>query len=83
MKYVKKRIPIDAVQWFKEGDHHAVICNFFDTEDGYKEYAIRTREGDLAVTEGCWIVGPGAEGEYWPVQDSIFRATYEPFDSGE
>jgi hypothetical protein len=81
MKYVKLPIPVEAVQWFKEGDHHKVVCNHFEPATGYKEYGIKTREGWHAVVPGCWIMGPGAEGEFWAIQDSIFRKTYAPADS--
>jgi hypothetical protein len=70
-QYCKKRIPVNAIQWHKAGDHAAVVLN----ESGCP--AIKTAEGWLSVVQGCWIVGPGAAGEYWPVQDAIFRATYE------
>lgn len=30
----------------------------------------------MTVKPGVWIVGPGYSGEYWPVQDEIFQATY-------
>jgi hypothetical protein len=81
--YRKKPIPVTATQWFKHGDHPEVT--------GYDEnwliagedetpvnFGIHTLEGHIKVTPGCWIVGPGYSGEYWPVQDDIFRATYEP-----
>lgn len=35
----------------------------------------------MEVCPGDWIVGPGAEGEFWPVKASIFAKTYEPVDS--
>ena len=74
MKYRKKPIEVDAVQWFKHGDHPAVH-EYADSRGIYS--AIRTAEGMLRVTPGCWIVGPGAKGEYWPVQNDIFIETYE------
>ena len=74
MKYRKKPIEVDAVQWFSHGDHPAVH-EYADNKGIYS--GIKTIEGMLRVTPGCWIVGPGAKGEYWPVQDDIFKATYE------
>lgn len=84
MKYIKRAIPVEAVQWRTYGDHPAV-------EFPSDEYAhlrpcsglrnagiIRTLEGVLVVSEGDWVLGPGPAGEYWPVRDDIFRATYEP-----
>ncbi len=75
MKYVKRPIPVDAVQWF-DGDHPA-LSSGRDLR-GNERMFIATREGRLAVTPGCWIMGPGVEGEYWAVQDSIFQKSYMP-----
>ena len=43
------------------------------------EEKIETPEGTMTAVPGSWIVR-GIEGEEYPVQDSIFRATYEPAD---
>lgn len=40
---------------------------------------IRTLEGDMAASIGDWIV-KGVAGEFCPVRDDIFRATYEPVE---
>jgi hypothetical protein len=79
-RYVKKLMPVTAVQWFKDGDHPKVvsyykIAGFFVR----KHYGIPTLEGMMEVKPGDWIVGPGADGEYWPVKDNIFRNTYEEY----
>jgi hypothetical protein len=79
MKYRKKPIVVDAVQWFKDGDHPSVLRFNYDFDGSFK-YGIQTLEGTMWITPGCWIVGPGAQGEYWPVQDYIFKQTYEPVD---
>lgn len=83
--FVKKPIPIPATQWFKYGDHpavetippglssHSVPPDADVSVCGY----IKTLEGGLIVTPGSWVVGPGAAGEFWPVQNEIFLATYE------
>ena len=72
-KYRKKPITVDAVQWFKHGDHPEVRTHPWRGDAGW----IPTLEGSMDVYPGSWIVGPGAEGEFWPVKDSIFKATYE------
>ena len=34
MKYKKKPIPVEATQWFKNGDHPEDGCEMFDTGEG-------------------------------------------------
>ena len=41
------------------------------------EGTIETLEGAMHYQPGDWILGPGAGGEFWPVRDDVFRATYE------
>ena len=81
MKYRKKPVEVEAVQWFKQGDHPAV--QEFVFEDFGTKYGIRTLEGTMWVQPGCWIVGPDVDGEYWPVQDSVFKQTYDPVEEIE
>ena len=81
MKYRKKPVEVEAVQWFKPGDHPAVST--FIYEDYGPRYGIQALEGTMWVNPGDWIVGPGVSGKYWPVQDDIFKQTYEPVESVE
>jgi hypothetical protein len=84
-KYKKKPMPVDAVQWFKDGDHPQVKGipsdhSLRDASGGniWKKYGfIETLEGGHVVTPGDYIVGPGVRGEYWPVKADIFEKTYE------
>lgn len=88
MKVRKKPVVVNAVQWFKRGDHHKVRAvpdghSLWDAAGGSlapKYGWIKTLEGGHIVIPGDWIVGPGAEGEYWPVKASIFKKTYELID---
>lgn len=41
---------------------------------------ITTLEGDMTAHPGDWIVGPGVEGEFWPVKQSIFEQSYEEIE---
>lgn len=76
MKYRKTAL-IEATQWFKMGDHPSV--KWWDGDQGEPSYSyIQTLEGQLAVTPGDWIAGPGAAGEFWPIKPDIFASTYEP-----
>lgn len=87
MKYRKKPIVIEAVQWFKDGDHPSVNVALFplpvkndkcficgkSTPHG----KIQTLEGQFHVCPGDWIV-TGVAGEHYPVKPDIFAKTYEP-----
>ena len=42
-------------------------------------YTITTLEGGLRIQIGDWIA-TGVNGEHWPIQDKIFKATYEPVE---
>lgn len=69
MKFRKKPVVIEAVQWFKYGDHPAVV--------NMGVPLIMTLEGPLYVTPGDWII-KGVAGEFYPCKPDIFAATYEP-----
>ena len=82
-KYRKKPIVIDAVQWFKLGDHPVV--RLYDKQD-YTSTGepmamldlgwCPTLEGGHIVTPGDWII-TGVKGEHYPCKPDIFEATYE------
>lgn len=72
----KKPVVIEAVQWFKLGDHQAVReYQTYDPE--MKAYGwIETLEGGHIVTPGDWII-TGVKGEHYPCKPDIFAMTYE------
>jgi len=67
MRYRKKPLVVEAVQY-----EPGLEDGFFDGQP-----FIRTREGDMRVTLGDFVV-TGIEGERYPVKESIFKASYEP-----
>lgn len=73
MKFRKKPVVIDAVQWFKFGDHPAVVTNC--TEERVVPW-VETLEGGHIVTAGDWII-TGVKGEHYPCKPDIFAMTYE------
>lgn len=91
-RYRKKPIVVDAVQWFKYGDHPSVrktsygeVSDELGTSGCSRRepyYAwhvmgmIDTLEGKHAVTPGDWII-TGIQGEVYPCRPDIFEATYE------
>lgn len=72
MKFRKKPVVIDAVQWFKPGDHEMVVSS--DGLDPY--FGIHTLEGFMHVSPGDWIIC-GVNGEFYPCKPDIFEKTYE------
>lgn len=81
-KYRKKPVVIDAVQWFKDGDHPKVIrCNCETVGNSVCSQCghpyISTLEGPHRVTPGDWII-TGVQGEHYACKPHIFAKTYEP-----
>jgi hypothetical protein len=75
MKFRKKPVVIEAVQFNKAGDHPAVhSTGLIGTGFG-----IMTLEGEHQVTIGDWII-TGVKGEVYPCKPDIFAATYDPVD---
>lgn len=79
-KYRKKPVVIEAVQWFKVGDHDAVEAFNGKTQDPpncYDKYGwVKTLEGGHIVTPGDYII-TGVKGEHYPCKEEIFNLTYE------
>ena len=87
MKFRKKPVIIEATQWFKMGDHPAVverrIYRPIPISPGIsyatKVPIVKTLEGEHIVTPGDWII-TGIKGEHYPCKPDIFAATYEPVE---
>jgi hypothetical protein len=77
-RYLKKQVVVEAVQWFKHGDHPSVRPEFGDDSLGY----IDTPEGRLSVEPGDWII-TGVAGENYPCKPEIFVRLYSPDDKKE
>lgn len=95
MKYKKKPVIIDALQW--TGFNFTEIIDFvgkdliIETYDaGYQAGAtplavdlkIRTLEGDMNASIGDYII-KGVQGEFYPCKPNIFNQTYEPVKDSE
>lgn len=79
MRYRKKPVVIEAVQWFRAGDHPKVVSiPNWHQDHGYKQSHgwIETLEGGHIVSPGDWII-TGVKGESYPCKDEIFQMTYE------
>ena len=77
-KYVKKPIPITAIQW--TGDNAMELAEFTNGKCkftvGEPSIVIPTLEGDMKANAGDYIVR-GVEGEFYPCRQDIFEKTYE------
>ena len=79
MKYRKKPVVIEATQWFKHGDHPAVVkLDVLPTENGW----VKTLEGGHVVTPGDYII-TGVKGEHYPCRPDIFTMTYESVEEAK
>ena len=80
MKYRKKPVVIDAVQWTnKEGSLQAILdlgCEPLFTADGTADLIIETLEGNHRALVNDFII-KGIKGEFYPCKPDIFEATYE------
>jgi len=78
MKFCKKPITIDAVQW--TGNNIEEIGEFLagvHWATAGRNAVIPTREGDMAASPNDWII-KGVAGEFYPCKPDIFAATYDP-----
>lgn len=78
LREYRKTATIRAVQWFKMGDHPAVILK--SAPNRYADEGVPwcpTLEGGHVVTPGDWIA-TGVQGEHWPIKPDVFAATYAP-----
>ncbi len=85
MKYRKKPVVVDAIQWNGEnieevksfvGDDLSFFTWFHNKYKGEIELTISTLEGKLVVTVGDYII-KGVSGEFYPCKSDIFEKTYE------
>ena len=76
MKYRKKSIVIEAVQW--NGDNKDELFSFYkDAEiNNHGMLIISTLEGDMVASIKDWII-KGIKGEFYPCKPDIFEATYD------
>lgn len=81
MKYRKKPVVIEAVQW--SGNNLNEILDFMkDKQPNYYEddekklLTIQTLEGNMIASVGDYII-KGVQGEFYPCKPDIFEQTYE------
>lgn len=86
MKYRKKPVEVEAVQWTGENvgeingfcnpakDFH-IVRNTIWSKDK-KTLLIKTLEGNMLANVGDYII-KGVNGEYYPCKPDVFAKTYE------
>lgn len=81
MKFIKKPIAVEAVQW--TGSNVDEIMNFMEDNppvfDYWDRITIQTLEGEMKAPIGSWIIR-GTKGEYYPCRGDVFEETYEPVE---
>jgi len=95
MKYRKKPVVIEAIQWdginlteiieFVGKDLQYDICDTaYQAGQGkpHVDMKIHTLEGDHICSEGDFII-KGVHGEFYPCKPDIFEKTYELVTDGE
>lgn len=85
MKYRKKPVVIEAVQW--TGKNQTEIFAFTKAGEIGEDFMssdieIVTLEGTMKASPGDWII-KGVKGEFYPCKPDIFEATYEPVKDGD
>lgn len=78
-RYRMKPRECEAVQWFKEGDHPAVVNNPIGDPRTPGSYAVLTKYGYANVISGDWIITRGDDIDV--CRKWIFESMYEPADS--
>ena len=81
MRFRKKPIVIEAIQWDGESETLAELSGFTGQRrlrfDPVAEtLVIETLEGDHIASKGDWII-KGIQGECYPCKPDIFDLTYE------
>ena len=76
MKYRKKPVVIDAIQW--NGENFQAISESLreDPIETEKSIQIKTLEGNHILSVGDYII-KGIKGEFYPCKPDIFEKTYE------
>jgi len=86
MKYRKKPVVIEAIQWDGSRERLDIIRKFmvknkpaWGSEARPDSLFIYTLEGTHRADVGDWII-KGVKGEFYPCKPDIFEQTYEPVE---
>lgn len=86
MKFRKKPVVIEAVQWTWD-NFNEVMSMVTELEEpfklgGGKSLKIFTLEGTMLAQPEDWII-KGIKGEFYPCEPQIFKETYEPVEDSQ
>ena len=84
MKYRKKPVVIEAIQFFDDAESISLLSSFITGQDVVIDYKdiknpvlkIETLEGTMFANIGDYII-KGVQGEFYPCKPDIFEKTYE------
>lgn len=76
LKEYRKKTTVMAEQFTADPKQVFKYGIFPDTNGTGFDYFLLTKEGDMRINEGDWIV-TGVDGEHWAIANDIFRRTYE------
>lgn len=90
MKYRKKPVIIEAIQFEDNTARIKELSEFMDAQDLVMDYhdpinpklIIETLEDTMKATIGDYII-KGVHGEFYPCRPDIFEETYERVTEGE
>lgn len=86
MKYKKKPIEIEAMQWDGSAESYNAMkrhwrlfgsCSTLHQGQNDLQLVINTLEGDMTANASDYII-QGIQGEFYPCKPVIFWASYEP-----
>lgn len=82
MKFRKKPVVIEAVQWKGNNPEEiAALGGLRELEEDFMDNSliIHTLEGEMKANINDWII-KGVKDELYPCKPDIFEATYEPVE---
>ncbi len=80
MRFRKRPVVVEAVQWFPDVPHPAVELTAPDRGSLVPRGLVQTAGGKALVEAGDWLITePDGRGHY-PCKPDIFAATYEAAD---
>ena len=77
MKFRKKPVVIEAIQWKGDNLKELLLFNPDITIKNLYDLLIDTKEGMMTCTLNDWIIR-GIVGEFYPCKPDIFEQTYDP-----
>jgi len=80
MRYRKKPVEIEAIQWNGTGERHNLLRQWTNGNVSLVtggKLLCHSLEGQVYASIDDWII-KGVQGEFYPCKPDIFTETYEP-----